>query len=270
MTQDIPATAEFLRISGLARSFTDRTFRASYMAQHLRAFLADQIRGLRGDLSQTAFGRLINKPQSVVSRLEDEEYGKVSLQTLLDIAQDLDVGLLIRFVDFPTFLKVTADFSDAAIVPHPYNQKEMEAFLDYEQSQVVLRNQTLITNPQPQNAGLVSSTILWRPLGTINVSCSHSPSVFGTIEPASGPGHSANNSLLGLAKTVATNVIEPSLLEQTFLLPQIAGSTESFDQELARKDEEIQRLSDELRLLRSQRVTQPGPPSGMPHLKLVA
>jgi transcriptional regulator with XRE-family HTH domain len=97
-------------------------FRASYMAHHLRASLADQIRDLRGDMSQKAFGELIGKPQSVVSRLENEEYGKITLQTLIDIATKLDIAFLGRFVDFPTFMQATADFSESAVVPQPYRQ----------------------------------------------------------------------------------------------------------------------------------------------------
>ena len=58
---------------------------------------------MRGDRSQRAFGELIGKPQSVVSRLENEEYGKLTLQTLLDIAEKLDIALEVRFVDYPAF-----------------------------------------------------------------------------------------------------------------------------------------------------------------------
>lgn len=63
----------------------------------VKAALARQITALRGGRSQAAFGKLIGKPQSVVSRLEDPNYGKVTLQTLLDIATKLDVALLVRF-----------------------------------------------------------------------------------------------------------------------------------------------------------------------------
>jgi hypothetical protein len=109
------------RRAELAGSLPDREFRDSYMAHHLRAFLADQIRALRGEMSQQEFGRLIDKPQSVVSRLENEEYGKVSLQTLIDVATKLDIGLLVRFVDFPTFLSATSDLSERAVAPAPHD-----------------------------------------------------------------------------------------------------------------------------------------------------
>lgn len=65
-------------VSQSINGLDSREFRASYMAPGLRAYLADQIRALRGNRSQREFGRLIGKPQSVVSRLENEDYGKLS------------------------------------------------------------------------------------------------------------------------------------------------------------------------------------------------
>ena len=100
-----------------ASDLDDPSFRAAYMAHSLRHFLADQIRALRGGMSQKDFGRLIGKPQSVVSRLENEDHGRVSLQTLIDIAEKLDIALVVRFTDYPAFLQTTADFSETAVAP---------------------------------------------------------------------------------------------------------------------------------------------------------
>ena len=126
MTQVNPMTADSSRVSRLARKFGDKNFRDGYLIQHLKSFLADQIRALRGDHSQKEFGDMIGKPQSVVSRLEDEDYGKFSLQTLLDIATKLDIALIVRFVDFSTFLKITNDYSERALAPATYNQASMD------------------------------------------------------------------------------------------------------------------------------------------------
>jgi transcriptional regulator with XRE-family HTH domain len=127
------ASANFQRLANLAGSLDDAEFRASYMAHHLRAFIADQIRGLRGDMSQKEFGQLIGKPQSVVSRLENEEYGRVSLQTLIEIAIKMNIAFVGRFVDFPTFLRITADFSANAVTPMAYSRDAMDAFISDEQ-----------------------------------------------------------------------------------------------------------------------------------------
>jgi len=123
------ASANFQRLSSLASSFDDAAFRGSYMAHHLRAFIADQIRGLRGNMSQKEFGERIGKPQSVVSRLESEEYSRVSMQTLIEIAVKLDIAFVGRFVDFPTFLRVTSDLSDRAVTPQSYNREALDAVI---------------------------------------------------------------------------------------------------------------------------------------------
>jgi len=66
-------------------------------------FLARQMRAFRGDNSTSDFGKILDKPQSVVSRLEDPNYGKWTLQSLFDVAAKLNVAVTVRFVDFPNF-----------------------------------------------------------------------------------------------------------------------------------------------------------------------
>jgi transcriptional regulator with XRE-family HTH domain len=128
----VPKNARCQPAPNLSTSFDDRDFRASYVSHHLRNFLADQIHALRGGRSQKAFGEVIGKPQSVVSRLENEDYGRVTLQTLLDIAAALDVALLVRYVDFPTFVRATADFSEEAFAPQPFTSAALRCSMhDY-------------------------------------------------------------------------------------------------------------------------------------------
>jgi hypothetical protein len=90
------------------------------MTHPIRAFLAGQIRGLRGDPSQKDLGVRIGKPRCVVSRPENKDHGKVSLQTLRDIPLRRDIGLTVRFVDFPAFPRTASDVSNTAVVPSPY------------------------------------------------------------------------------------------------------------------------------------------------------
>jgi hypothetical protein len=145
-----PQTADFERLKERADFTSDREFREGYLAHHLRTFLADQIRALRGDRSQREFGELIDKPQSVVSRLEDEDYGKLSLQTLIDIATKLDIGLLVRFVDFPTFLRETNSFSEQASLPAPYNREAVNQMLLEEKRK---RDHSQVEPDNPINVG---------------------------------------------------------------------------------------------------------------------
>jgi transcriptional regulator with XRE-family HTH domain len=88
------------------KKFKDKTYRDSYLQTQVRGGIAYQIRALRDKfgLSQTDFATKVGKKQSVISRLESTEYGRVSVQTLLDVACALDVALLVRFVSYPEFL----------------------------------------------------------------------------------------------------------------------------------------------------------------------
>jgi transcriptional regulator with XRE-family HTH domain len=81
--------------------------------------IAYQIQALREKtgLNQTDFAKKIGKKQSVVSRLEDTEYGRVTVQTLLDIACALDIALVVKFASYPDFLFQTRDASVSALQP---------------------------------------------------------------------------------------------------------------------------------------------------------
>jgi transcriptional regulator with XRE-family HTH domain len=94
-----------------------RSYRQAYVAEHVRRGVAYQIRALRDQrgLKQGELAKHLGKPQSVVSRLEDPGYGKVTVQTLLEVAAVFDVALLVRFVPFSSFLRDTRDVSPKAM-----------------------------------------------------------------------------------------------------------------------------------------------------------
>jgi hypothetical protein len=94
-----------------------KSYRHSYLAEHVRRGIAYQIRALRDQRvwSQGKFAKLLAKPQSVVCRLEDPSYGKLTVQTLLEIASVFDVALRVRFVPYSSFLQQTRDVSVASM-----------------------------------------------------------------------------------------------------------------------------------------------------------
>lgn len=101
----------------LADRLSNRDYRHAYVAEHVRTWIAQQIRALREERgwSQGELGQRSGKPQSVISRLEDPDYGKLTIQTLLDISEAFDVALEVRFVDFPTFVQRSRDLSTEAM-----------------------------------------------------------------------------------------------------------------------------------------------------------
>ena len=115
------------RFARLVPKLADEAYRNSYVVHQTRQFLARQVRALRGDKTQNEFGELLDKPQSVVSRLEDPNYGKWALQTLFDVAAKTNRAVIVRIVDYPTFLRFTSDMTDAAARPEAYEQDAVDS-----------------------------------------------------------------------------------------------------------------------------------------------
>jgi transcriptional regulator with XRE-family HTH domain len=96
--------------------FLDKDYRDAYLDGSVKGEIALQIRSLREkfDLSQTEFAKKIGTTQSVVSRLEDTEYGGVTINTLLKVASENNVALSVRFIDYLTLLH--ADLKPSALL----------------------------------------------------------------------------------------------------------------------------------------------------------
>ena len=104
----------------------DREYREAYVEGHVKSYIPFQLRAIREKLrlTQKAFAERIGKPQSVVSRLENTEYGKVTVQTLLDIARRLDIALVVKFASFREFLAAYADLSADVMAVEPFAAEE--------------------------------------------------------------------------------------------------------------------------------------------------
>ncbi|MFO1100471.1 MAG: helix-turn-helix transcriptional regulator [Xanthobacteraceae bacterium] len=111
----------FATLNAISRKLLDKlqkkSYRAAYVGEHVRQGIAYQIRALRDQRGwkQGELAQRMGKPQSVVSRLEDPNYGKVTVQTLLEAASVFDVALQVRFVPFSSFLRNTRNISANAL-----------------------------------------------------------------------------------------------------------------------------------------------------------
>jgi transcriptional regulator with XRE-family HTH domain len=114
----------------LATKMRDETYRNRYVESHNRRTIAQQMREFRGEMSQTEFARKIGTSQQIVSRLENPNYHGWTAATFFAVARKLGVAAIMRFIDFPTFLKYSNDLSEEAMCPQPYDQTAVDAFVD--------------------------------------------------------------------------------------------------------------------------------------------
>jgi transcriptional regulator with XRE-family HTH domain len=90
----------------LAEKFKNKEYRDAFVAEQIFSRLPLKIRTIREDqeLTQKQLGYLADMAQTWVSKLEDPNYGKLTISTLLKLASAFDVALQIDFVPFSRIL----------------------------------------------------------------------------------------------------------------------------------------------------------------------
>lgn len=116
---------KFQKLKGKSKAYRD-----AYVRERIRIGIPYQIRALREQeersWTQAELGRRAGKPQNVISRLEDPEYGKLSIQSLLEMASAFDVALMVKFVPFSRFLREYEDVSPASLEAQSFENEAMQ------------------------------------------------------------------------------------------------------------------------------------------------
>jgi transcriptional regulator with XRE-family HTH domain len=133
-------------IMTLTKKLLDRLrrkpYREAYVEENVRTYVAYQIRALREQrgLTQKQFGELIGKPPSVISRIEDPDYGKLSMQTLLEVAAAFDVALLVQFAGFPEFILRMKDVAPEALSRESFSEAQFVPFETVSEGPTIIRH----------------------------------------------------------------------------------------------------------------------------------
>ncbi|MGO9740364.1 MAG: helix-turn-helix domain-containing protein [Roseiarcus sp.] len=123
MTYGFPWSEQFVH------DLAEDDFRNEFVADQIRMRIAMLIRALREapdrKWSQADLGRLMGKPQSVISRLEDPEYGKLSVQTLLEVAAAFKLPLWIDIPEWEDWLTLIKNVPNAGTRRRSFDAKHL-------------------------------------------------------------------------------------------------------------------------------------------------
>src|SRR5258708_7442517 len=124
-----PAGSSMIPAQPFLQELTDNDRRNGFVADHIRTRLAILIRTLREQRgwSQAELGRRLGKPQSVVSRLEDPDYGKLTLQTLFEVAAAFDLPLYIDMPDWADWFRLVSDMSTKSLRRDGFDPQRLTA-----------------------------------------------------------------------------------------------------------------------------------------------
>lgn len=126
------------------RELEDAEFRNGFVADRMRTRFALLIRSLREQMgwSQAELGERMGKPQSVISRLEDPDYGRLSTKTIFEVAAAFGLPVYIDLPNWDEWFRLMEDVSARAMVRQPFNAASINA----------LANGVNIFLPQPPPA----------------------------------------------------------------------------------------------------------------------
>ena len=123
MPYGLPWSEEFVR------QLEDKGVRSEFVADQIRSRTALLIRALREQSdrgwTQTELGDRSGKRQNVICRLEDPDYGRYSLQTLLEVAAAFDLPLWIDIPEWEDWFRLIQDVPNATTRRTSFDLKQL-------------------------------------------------------------------------------------------------------------------------------------------------
>jgi transcriptional regulator with XRE-family HTH domain len=103
----------------------DKEYRDAFVSEFIFSRIPLKIRAMRDSLgmSQSELGRKAGIAQPWVSKLEDPNYGRLTISTLLRVASAFDVGLYVDFVPFSEILDRSSNLSPESFRVRPFDEE---------------------------------------------------------------------------------------------------------------------------------------------------
>jgi transcriptional regulator with XRE-family HTH domain len=142
----------------LLTKLQSKKYRDAYVAAEVTTGIAYQLRALREQRhwTQEELGRRLGKGQNAVSRLEDPDYGRLSVKTLTELANAFDAALLVKFVPFTKFFTEIADKSPQGLEAASFSEElpTLERLVGSEMGNWQKETMIEATNSTPQRASI--------------------------------------------------------------------------------------------------------------------
>ncbi len=108
----------------IAKSLKDSEYRRAFLLERAKVDIAYQVRAMREkrDWSQAELGALAGGiPQTVISRIEDPNYGRMTLSTLNALACAFDTPLIVRFGSYSEVVVWMTSEAPEKLLPPSYS-----------------------------------------------------------------------------------------------------------------------------------------------------
>lgn len=104
----------------------DTEERQAYMEATVEQDIAWQIKvnRVKRGLTQQQLAQAIGSRQSAVARLEDAEYGRASIPTLIKVAHAFDCALIVRLISYSELAALAEDTSEEALFAKPFHMEK--------------------------------------------------------------------------------------------------------------------------------------------------
>jgi transcriptional regulator with XRE-family HTH domain len=125
-------SAGFVWSKEFVAQLDNEELRNAYMMDQARTRLALQIRALREQRgwSQVELGQRAGKPQNVISRLEDPEYGRLTLETAFTVSGAFGLPVLIEMPEWEDWFERVSDVSSQALQRHSFDLDRLTKLAD--------------------------------------------------------------------------------------------------------------------------------------------